>query len=482
MDNIIINNFNNREYICIKKVFVNGTEYRVFLNAEDRKNVKITDAYLNIVKDKKIIEKVAGSVFAVFNGILYSEDDSKPTPDIDDLYDDDETIIVDGKEVPLIRRPLNDLEFDLVIGVLKKEFFSRFGRKVLTEEELNQRIERDLKSIVVTNKFMADGCSHTGEYNITNKEIRVPSISSKDILSLCTLFHEFIHAITCPGARKAILIDEYDGDEVYTYGSRVDEGIVSYIELSNKPLRYNKYQDSIGYNPERRYIGIIAQLYNFNDGSPIKRNFIEEFIRKPDDTLGRVEELFYEEEVHLHPKTTPSKEIRTISMKKALNFITDYDYLDSEKVAEDRVRETLKGLVLSKIRRLKLKSRDELYDVLYLLEGISHDFIIEGAECKEVDKELEDAKTELIRRYFRSHPNASLKRTIAEIPTHVKDTPTTAEERLLASIFGDETKPDERYYGIKAAFKNYYVEIESKEELKRREEKRKKDGDDRQEP
>ena len=169
-------------------------------------------------------------------------------------------------------------------------------------------------------------------------------------------------------------------------------------------------------------------------------------------------------------------------MKKALNFITDYDYIDTEKVAEERVRETLKGLILSKIRRLKLKSRDELYDALYLLEGISQDFAVEGAECKEVDTELEEAKAELIRRYFKSHPSASLNRTIAEIPTHVKDSPTTAEERLLACIFGDETKPDERYYGIKAAFKNYYVEIESEEELKRREEKRKKDGDDRQEP
>ena len=222
MDNIVINKFNDKEYICIKKVSVEGNEYYVFLDSENKKNVKITDTYLNTISDKETLRKVSSSVFAIFNGIIYNKADDKEEKD---------TIVYNGKEIELHEIELRADVFESVIKALKKEFFGHFGRGVISEEELDRRISENLTAIVISNKFLDDNCTHSGEYCVNTKTIKLASLSFKDPISISILFHEFIHAITSPGARKDAYIEGLDDENIYNYGSYIDEGIVSYRKL-----------------------------------------------------------------------------------------------------------------------------------------------------------------------------------------------------------------------------------------------------------
>ncbi len=353
--------FNGTEYISIKNVKFNEKTYTIYFDTNTQTNALICNESGDILQDKSMIKEIMDANFSKASDIVSS------ILDYENDYTDDEEKI---EEVSYPEEAKAK-----IIKNTKQLFWEKFGHNVLTDQELDRRLKK-IKDITLSKTMHSGKDTSIAEWDSEERKIRILSEDLDTGIAYYRIsFHEGIHAITDfgenHGARRYLRVNE---DE-YEYGIGIDEGIVSYIEDMESSKRWEKFKRIGSYDEPRRIIGEIATLYdNMRLGQ--KHSFIEQYIIDPSGTLGRVNEIFEENSRMKNPNLT-EREHSLNSMRKSLNFVLKLDDLilsrDSEerKQLSDECQTILADLYICQIKNTETKSLDQLYEILYNIEGFN---------------------------------------------------------------------------------------------------------------
>ena len=137
---------NEKEYIGIGDIKHLDKIYTIYIDIETSTQFAIFEGE-NILEDEKIIREIASKVFSKKKYIWHEEknEEQKSEELQANLRDGDET---DYNEDGVEYTQISDAAKNKVIEYCKKVFFQKFGTTVLTDEELNERIEEGIKGIV----------------------------------------------------------------------------------------------------------------------------------------------------------------------------------------------------------------------------------------------------------------------------------------------------------------------------------------------
>ena len=427
MEELLIKNIKEIEFLNIKKVKYDNKDYYIYLDTETQSKVIICDKNQELVDDIKIAKSVLDNTFMPYSNVMHFEEknNNKEVENDEEEYE------------------LSKTEKEKIIKKMKQIFFEKFGEDLLSEKELDYKIRKNIKSIKLSNSdFVLDddlaGIYDQDEKNITIKRaFNIPTV----------LFHEFMHGIVIPGAKKVIqFYEDKELEEKYKYGTRIDEGIVSYIQNMRNINRWQKEIGMGSYDDERRIVGLLRTLYkNTEEGK--NQDFIKLYVKNPENTLSRINAIFKEDIKNKNPKLN-DRQLDLESMRTSLKFVIDMDELEKNKNYAD-VEKDLLSIYERQIQRKKINSIKELYDVLYEIEGF-------GINLKNKDERIEKLKHNTITKFLKFRPRTNASNLHNRLPDLKEECEITDEEMLLKAIFGElERAKDIRYIGIKKTLENY---------------------------
>lgn len=429
--------FNGKEYLAIRKVRHNEKVYTIYFDTQTQTNVLIGNDFGDVLEDKLIIKEIMDANFLKASNILTSNLDEQDKDFEDEMEETEQNV----------DEPYSRKNTELILKKIKKMFFNKFGMDVLTNEQLDERLQA-IKGICLSRKLRS-GEESVGEWDSEECIIRILSDNLDTTrTNYQVVFHEIIHAITFlngyNGTKKCISVD----DDMHEYGRGVNEGIVSYIENMKKSKKWQEFEHTGSYDQQRRIISQIATLYdNMNLGG--EHNFIELYIIDPANTLGRINEIFEEKHRKENPNLT-DRQYALNSMRESFNFILNLDDMILAKESEEREQllaeceSVLVDLYISQIRNTKIKSLEHLYEILYNIEGFNSNLTKRSLEIGF----LIEAK---IREYQAENSNVTLSDIIESLPAQVSTSQEIGpEEKLLMAIFGEQIS-DPRYDVIKEA-------------------------------
>lgn len=422
--------FNGTEYIAIKNVKFNEKTYTIYFDTNTQTNALICNESGDILQDKSMIKEIMDANFPKASDIvssIFEEWDGHFEDEIEEVSYPEETK-------------------SKIIKNTKLLFWKKFGHDVLTEQELDRRLKK-IKDISLSKTMHSGKDTSIAEWDSEKRTIRILSkdLDTSKIYNRIS-FHEGIHAITDlggnHGARRYLRVNE---DE-YEYGIGIDEGIVSYIEDMESSKRWKEFARIGSYDEPRRIIGEIATLYdNMHLGQ--EHSFIEQYIIDPSGTLGRLNEVFEENSRIKNPNLT-KREHSLDSMRKSLNFVLKLDDLISSRDPEERKQlsdecETiLADLYICQTRNTEAKSLDQLYEILYNIEGFN-------TNLTERNSQISALIEEKIREYQVANPDVTLSEIIELLPNKVSSSPEISkEDRLFFAISDEELPADPRYEAV----------------------------------
>ena len=475
MVNIKTKTFNEIEYIKIGDIHYLDNIYSIYIDVGTKtKSLIFQDDKL--VENKDILNKVALKVFSHKTHTRYNH---KKEADgiIEGLYDEN-TITHDIDNVKF--EELSENVRNKLIEYCKRVFFKKFGKNILTEEELLKRINDSLRGIIVAQNVDLDIVVaedfamrieelETQEVDLEDDEISEYIIDiideiSEDILDINDendederydedevvysagaydmqtkniyllldenkkfnpniLFHEFIHSITPNGAEKTIQIQGLDIE--FEYGESFTEGIVSYIENMDNAEEFFEPEVFYTYDEERNIIGIINILYD-NIKKTEEPNFIESFIKSPGKTLSRFYKIIENDEM-IKQKNISAKDAKYLSIKKGIRFVINMDKLETQREQEDldgleknygSLMDMLFEMYQRQIESINIESTEELYNILYQIEAV-------GYYDSEFDTET--LYKTIIKNAKKNIEGLTIGNIIKKLPKKVKDTPKTSE-------------------------------------------------------
>lgn len=431
MKNLILKEFNGIEYLKIKDIKINENVYSVFIDIKTQTKAIICDGNLEEVKDKNISNEVMQKVFDKKSNIIYER------YDYEGFYDE-----IGEDEVYEIK--LDDSKLQNFYTLMKKIFFEKFGN-LLTEEEIDNLILQNIETVVLKRK--SEYQELFGYYECDSKQITLKVTKSGEIPKKVA-FHEFIHGI-CGGHGAVKIINE---EENFVYGKSIDEGIVSYIENMSHSRKWEKFKENGSYDEYRRIVGQLIILYeNLPETNDL--NFIEQYIKDPEGTLFRINEIFTDYIKSENPNEN-DREINLLAMRESLNFVVNMD--DIERMAKDnneirlqkmqQLEQILIKLYVNQISRIKVTTKQQLYELLYQIEGFNENLT-------EKSSIIENMKKEKIKEFLENNAEIKLYNILEELPKETKDSIFTKEERLFHAIFGDRKLEDPRYKGVRDSIK-----------------------------
>ena len=320
--------FNEKEYLLQREVEYNNSKYSIWIDTEKRDSAVVLDKNENKIEDRKTINGVMEKVFKKHSDIHYEINSDSKQLDIEDYMDFDILQIDDFKEEKdaTDEKEITGERREELITEAKEMFIKRFGNKILSNEELDERIRKNIKSIkLVYSDYFA------GQYNENKK-----SISLNENWSSSTFFHEFIHGLVHPGGIKEIHIGE---DESYEYGRGLDEGIVTWIQAKAG-------NNDISYVPLYCIVNQLKILYD--NVKTDEYDFIGAYIREPERMLERVNEIF-EDYTRNTARGLNQRDIELESMRDSLDFVVKTDdlcklYMGSVIEDEDNYSDMMKLL------------------------------------------------------------------------------------------------------------------------------------------
>ena len=438
----MIKNVDEIEFLNIKKVNVNNKEYTIYFDTESYTKVLICDDCGEIINDKETIKEIMEMTFKKASDIHFYNDFEEEN---------------DNKRVKCSEEERKKI----IENVVKIIFFKKFGKKVISEEELDNKLDKNVKSVYLIDYGERN---YEGIYNSKDKSIDLCTIDfNKKNIYISVVFHEFVHGIVgdTNGAIKKISIfplsskdeiDEYEfeQDYEYEYGNGIDEGIVSYIESMNNAREWEKFSERGSYDLNRNLVVLLATLYD-NVSNRGKNNFFEQYILDSSGTLGRINDIFEEYVRDKNPDKT-DREIKLLSMRKSFNFVISVDeILKSEdknidngiSIFQECVDE-LSEIFEFQILRKKLENDRDLFETIYQVEGYLENSSGENEKIRQaIRKKIEE--------YLSIKKDLTIEKIIEVFPQKNKDTLNTlnmsSEKKLLMEILG-ETIIDSRYNNI----------------------------------
>ena len=434
--------FNNEEYFFIKNTKLNGIKYMLYMDNNTKSKVLIIDENKNIILDKYLSNNIMSQVFRKYSEIYTDE------------YDEDLSIKAMNNEKPLTQKGFQNLCTNL-----KRMAYNQF-KDILTQEEIDRRIDENLETIVIDPDLET-----IGQYDHINKKI---SLNSSNI-PIEYVYHEFLHALTYPGVQKIIAFGD---EESYEYGRAIDEGIIATLQKGEKTKVFTPYRMNINYPYETELLSLLKIVYeNTIEAKKQNLNFFDEFIKNPNGTLERINTIFQQNEHYLLKYSNMSEtDIETIGMSKALNFIVDLDEIYKEGEKEDadvnkqeelynELRTQLEDLLIKQIQNDFPNNENELYDALFSLEG----FQLKSFEKSE---DIEKFKKEVIIEFLNRNKHFTIDTLEENLPPFDRQIELTNEEkgtlRLITALTKDYSQADIRCNGILKTLREVKEQLNTK--------------------
>ena len=433
MKELIIKEYNDNDYLQVKECVLDENKYYIYFDIETQGKAIICDSNQEVVNDKNIINRIVYRFFSVDNEILYED---SGVIDFGELFGEllsDNSQSDNSTEVEFVDKA----EKELIIKKMKKLFFRKFGTASLSEEELDERIKKEIKRVGFAD-LLSEGVS-VGEYNRKKRIMYIDYSYRNTKKGDKIFFHEFIHGITNPGAIKSITIGEGAPLETLHYGLGINEGLASYIENMRDINKWGKIYKTGQYDYDRTLVEHIRRIYQNFCGD----DFILQFIKDPEGTLPRINKMFEAETLGQEGK---QEELKLLSMRKALKFIIEFDEMSKDRNSQtkkekfEKLEDQLLDLYIQSIATKTITTKKELYDALYEIEGF-------GLNLSMKSNQIEDLKIKLIQEFLKTHPRVKLYRLKKDLPESIETSSFSQEEMLLANIFG-EPAIDLRHAGV----------------------------------
>ena len=432
--------FNNEEYFFVKNTKFNGVKYTLFIDYNTKSKILILDEDNNIIMDKYLTNSIMSQVFRKYSE-RYAEDD-----------EDYEYFLEEYEEKPLSKERFNE-----ICNKLKRLVFNQFGENVISEEEINRRINENLETIVIDPSIET-----AAQYDHRQKKILLLDPSFEENITII-LYHEFLHALTSPGVQKVIAFGD---EEEYEYGRGIDEGIIASLQKARRTKRFIPYEENISYPYESELVELLKIVYeNTNEAKKDNLNFFDEYIKEPNKTLEKVNTIFQQDEGYLlkHSNLDDFKK-ETIGMSRALNFIVDMDdlYNAKDEKKEDiyiGIKKQLENLLIKQISNDFPTNERELYDVLFSLEGFQ-------LKSRDKSEEIEKFKKEVIKDFLKRNDSMEIEDLENWMPPFDRQSDLSENERKTATMFTiltrDYSKADIRCQNILNTFKEVKNELTNK--------------------
>jgi hypothetical protein len=433
---------NGIEYIQVKEYLFNQKKYYLYFDVDKNEKVIICDNNKELVIDPIIITSILRKAFHIDTGIKYAEDEN--TDSEQESSENDDT---DSEEISDEYEILSETEKEIIFARMKELFFYKFGRNVLSEEELDRRIAENIKNIVIVDELEKDNNNIVnGCYIFPLKEIRIIKSNKDTEMFDSIMFHEFIHGIVGEGlTRKITYVFELDNEETYSYGNRIEEGIVSLIQFMYEYDKWEPFSNRGTYDFERNLALQLRALCKNVSG----KDLIIQFIKDPQNTLPMINKIFEDRTRALNGQLT-ERELKLASMRDSFEFLLDFEDMsrenDSSKKLEifNKLEQELTQIYVLQIKRMPIRTIEELYDLLYEIEGF-------GLNLGQKSESIEQLKINIIQEFLANNPNIKLYNIKRNLPKNTKTTLISREQRLLIAIFGNNDTADIRYSGIKSS-------------------------------
>lgn len=435
--------FNNEEYFFIRNTTFNGVKYSLFMDNNTKSKVLILNDNKDIIIDEQLSNNIISQVFR-----KYSEKYA-----FYDTFDFSSIILEEEKKV----KPLPPERVKQLTDAMKKIAHNQF-EDILTTEEIDRRIEENLKDIVID-----PGIATPGEYDHDAKTIRLQDSYYQETIGKI-LYHEFLHALTYPGVQRLIV---FGSDEKYEYGRGIDEGIISVLQNNRKTKAFTPYTENLSYPYESELVELLKIVYeNTNKAKKENLNFYDEFIKNPNIVIDNISTIYEQDESYInYGPNVKQKTKDNQRMSRAIDLIIDIDEIDryvDEKKKEDiynKVKDELENLLINQITHETPTNETELFNVLYSLESFQ-------LKSKDTRERIENCKKEVIKEFLRNNTDFTIDDLEELLPPFDRQSDLTNKEismeTLLIKIYRDYSRADIRCKGILKTIKEVREELKSK--------------------